>query len=151
IANFIDTGENEWSGEKILVVSTCPELSRSERGVSIHINRLVDFTGEYFYLRQGDVVERLPVGPRPGHASLQHQAECAVRAASGRRIVLAEDGIFSGDTLLTVIGALQEAGGRIAGIVTGFRFQFDSNAEIDRTDIPVHVVHPEIKNLVDWI
>lgn len=151
IAGFIDSGEHEWAGEDVLVVSTCPELAYPERGMSIQANRLVDLNGEYFSLVEKNGEEKwLPVGPRPGQPSLRHQIEKVVEGARGRRIVIAEDGIFTGDTLLTLIGVLRDSGADVAGIVTGFRFQIGSNAAIDEA-VPVHVVHPEIADLIEWV
>ena len=151
IASFIDSGEHEWAGEDVLVVSTCPELAYPERGLSIQANRLVDFNGEYFSLVENGEEQRLPVGPRPGQPPIRQQIANVVASAHGRRIVIAEDGIFSGDTLMTLIAALRESGASVAGIVTGFRFQIGSNVAIDETGVPVHVVHPEIDNLVEWV
>lgn len=48
-------------------------------------------------------------------------------------------------------GALEAAGAEIAGIVAGFRFEPDHNAVVDEWGFPVHVVHEEINDLIDWV
>jgi len=126
--------------EPVLVVSTCPELAYPARGVSIEVNRLVDLQGM-----------AIGVGPRPGHPPLAQQVMAIARQAGTRPVVIAEDGIFSGTTLKSIVGALQTAGINIAGIVAGFRFKLEENKVLEEMGIPISVIHPEIDNLIDWV
>ncbi len=137
VIGFIDA---KWAEEDVLVVSTCPEFRYPSRGSSIQVNRIVDAYGE-----------SLGIGPRPGRPSLDRQLEKIEQDARGRPIVLAEDGVFSGGTLDFIFKALDDAGLKIAGVVTGFNFAHGSNEVFEDRGIDLDVIHEGIDNLIDWV
>lgn len=128
-------------GNDVLVVSTCPEIGQPSKGDTIEINRLVDKYG------QG-----IGLGPRPGHPSLaiQFAKIAADGRAADRQIVIAEDGMFKGETMRYVVEGLQAAKADVAGVVTGFTF-----GEAPVHDIVAHGVQVEVINdfgpILDWV
>jgi hypothetical protein len=98
-------------GARCHIVSTCTEVTRDGYANTLEINRLVDLDGEIIGL-----------GPRPGHASLAEQARRQVQIAAGRPIVIAEDGVFTGNTLKCVIETFKRQGAVVKAAVSGFIF-----------------------------
>jgi len=137
VIGFID---GEWADEDVLVVSTCPELTYPARGESLQINRLVNSYG----------VE-IGIGPRPGRPPLAYQFHALKKAAKGRRIVIAEDGVFSGNTMGFISNALDENELELAGMVTGYYFSDKPNNTVVRDGVKFFVVHDEIDDLIDWV
>ncbi len=134
----------ELYGDNVLVVSTCPEIQQSVHGISIQINRLVDIYGN-----------SLGLGPRPGHKDLHAQfvniAALSKSRGQNTPVVLAEDGIFKGETMKYVVRGLQEVGVNIAGIVAGFNYSKAPVKEIEETlGVPVHVAR-ELGPILDWV
>lgn len=135
---------HELYGDKVLVVSTCPEIAQPVLGISVEVNRLVDSYGN-----------SLGLGPRPGHIDLHSQfASIAARSRSGGKstpVVLADDGIFEGETMKYVVRGLQEAGVNVVGIVAGFSYSNAPVEEIEETlGVPVHVIR-ELGPILDWV
>lgn len=102
---------NKVAGPDVMTVSTCLEIAAPTKGATVQINRIIG--------QDGDI---LGLGPRPGQPLLTAQMDAVVSQAAGRRILIVEDGSFTGKTLKHVIAMLQERGGVVRGVVVGFAF-----------------------------
>jgi len=100
-----------------VVISSCAEVSTARRGHTIEINRVVN--------EHGDVIG---FGPRPGYASLDDQFKAIAATVDGSSVILAEDGTFTGSTLLYLLKNLQERGVNVSAIVIGISFPLAINA-----------------------
>lgn len=94
-----------------IVVSTCAELAATRRGHIIEINRLVDTNGDI-----------IGFGPRPGTEFLNKQISGIAELASGKSVVIAEDGAFSGSTIDFLVKQLASHRVEVAAIVVGICF-----------------------------
>jgi hypothetical protein len=111
--------ENVW-GEAIkvqrslkdaIVISSCAEVATSRRGHTIEINRIVDQGGNIIGL-----------GPRPGAMTLKKQISGIAAMANGSPVVLVEDGIFTGSTLIYLLKHLREFRVNVVAITAGICF-----------------------------
>ena len=131
-------------GEDVGVVSTCPEIAVHPGVVSVEINRLVD--------RYGDPIG---LGPRPGYNDLESQfKDIAAKSKDGEKrtpIVIAEDGVFKGETMTYVVEGLREAGAEVIGIVAGFCYKYAYVDALEK-DLGVEVdVANELDPILDWV
>ena len=128
-------------GNDVLVVSTCPEIGQPTKGTTIEVNRLVDKLGN-----------ALGLGPRPGYGPLKEQFYAVVHEArsNDQRIVIAEDGVFKGETMRYVVNGIQDVGGDVAGVMTGFTFSRASVDEIADHGVKVDVIH-DFGAILDWV
>ncbi len=124
-----------------LIVSTCPEIANPVRGFTLQVNRLVDFDGN-----------SIGLGPRPGNPSIRDQILAIKNKAGGMPIIIVEDGIFSGETMLFVIDQLRAHNVKVSAMIVGFTFpssaatvQKIKEAGIDFVSIE------EFQNLFDWV
>jgi hypothetical protein len=124
-----------------LIVSTCHEFAEPMKGITLDINRLVDVHGN-----------TIGIGPRPGCDSIADQIKMIKYHASGKPVVLVEDGIFSGGTVQFVVESLKKEGVLVSHVVVGFVFP-SSQANIDRLNsIGVEVSWlQEFEELLDWV
>lgn len=131
---------NRTWGSDAVVVSTCPEIANPSKGIAIEINRLVNMHGK-----------TLGLGPRPGHASLEDQvSRVASRVGHERPVVLAEDGIFTGSTMIRIIKALRAANIKLVGVAAGFSFGGHADEEIGALGVRLEVVK-RYNALLDWV
>ncbi|MDQ3014844.1 MAG: hypothetical protein M3Q73_03200 [bacterium] len=94
-----------------VVVSTCAELAVTRRGHIIEMNRLVDVNGDI-----------IGFGPRPGTALLSKQVASIAALASGKSVVIAEDGAFSGSTIDFLVKQFAQRHVEVAAVVVGICF-----------------------------
>lgn len=131
-------------GDDVFVVSTCPEIAHPSYGASVEINRLVDSYGT-----------PIGLGPRPGHPDLQTQFEKIKRQSASKgqdvRIVVAEDGVFKGETMTSVVKGLQKAGVNVVGVVAGFSYdQAQLPILEEELGIKIDVVE-HFGTVLDWV
>lgn len=129
-------------GDDAFIVSTCPEISYPAKGATVEVNRLVDNFGS-----------PLGLGPRPGHVSLEVQFRRIVgewRQSGTKGIVVAEDGMFMGETMMHVVSELIKAGGVVLGVVVGFTFSDDSIETLNELGVQVDVVQ-DLRPILDWV
>ena len=131
-------------GEDVFVVSTCPEISAHAGVASIEVNRLVD--------RYGDPIG---LGPRPGHNDLESQfIDIAERSKEGEKhipIVIAEDGVFKGETMKYVVEGLRKVGANVTGIVAGFCYNYVYVEALEKDlTLQVDVVNV-LDSILDWV
>lgn len=115
-------------GDGYHVVSTCPEIVLPNPEHNLRLNRLIDLDGQV-----------IGIGPRPGMPSLRIQVRNAVVSAAGRPIVIAEDGIFSGGTICSLVRMIRQAGGVVVAVVAGFCFA-QASQQLSQLDPPVEVI-----------
>lgn len=135
---------SELYGDDVFVVSTCPEIAHPSYGASVEINRLVDSYGT-----------PIGLGPRPGHPDLPTQFDNIKRQSASKgqdvRVVVAEDGVFKGETMTSVVKGLQKAGVNVVGVVAGFSYDQTQLPLLERDlDIKIDVVE-EFGPVVDWV
>ncbi len=135
---------SELYGDDIFVVSTCPEIAHPSYGASVEINRLVDSYGT-----------PIGLGPRPGHLDLPTQFANIKRLAhiKGKdvSVVVAEDGVFKGETMKSVVVGLQNAGLNVVGVVAGFSYdQASLPALEEELGVKIDVVQ-EFGPVLDWV
>lgn len=94
-----------------IVVSSCAEFATSRRGHTIEINRIVNCKGDIIGL-----------GPRPGSVTLEKQLNSISAVANGNPVVLVEDGIFTGSTLLYLLSELRNRRVHVVAIAAGICF-----------------------------
>lgn len=124
-----------------LIVSTCPEIRPPAHSVHLEINRVYSLEGR-----------KLGLGPRPGHPPLREQLSSISVLAREKRVVLVEDGIFSGSTIRATVELLRARHIHIDLIVAGFAFA-ESRSELERLEsegIQVTLVH-QFGRLRDWM
>lgn len=124
-----------------LIVSTCPEIANSARGMTLELNRIVDFNGA-----------PLGLGPRAGMQTIHEQILKLKRAAAGRPVVIVEDGIFHGETMEYVVEQLHKNQVTIKAIVAGFTFPASDGIrdKIIGQGIIFKSVE-EFNNLFEWV
>jgi hypothetical protein len=94
-----------------IVISSCAEFAVSRRGHMIEINRIVNQNGEIIGL-----------GPRPGAMTLEKQLNGVAAMANGNPVVLVEDGIFTGSTLVHLLNELRKRKVKVVAITAGICF-----------------------------
>lgn len=97
--------------DSAVIVSTCHEIAAGAHGYIIEVNRILNSEGEI-----------IGIGPRPGAVDLEEQVMGIARAAAGRPIIIMEDGIFTGRTLVHLVKLFQAEEANVAAVVTGFSF-----------------------------
>lgn len=117
------------------VISTCPEIAYPAGGHAIEINRLVDVNGQ-----------QIGLGPRPGFENIDNQ----IRKITGNKIVIVEDGIFTGGTVRYLINKFSEAGKRVTAIVAGFNC---NQADISWSDNQCYDLFTtqSFDKIIDWV
>ncbi len=128
----------EW-GDDAYVVSTCPEIAYPSQGATLGINRLISVYGR-----------SLGIGQRPGYPSLLNQVRRVRANSERRRIVVAEDGMFTGSTMEYVVKTLQQTGANIVGVVVGFTCSQEAVRRVERLGVHVSVVN-DYGPLLDWV
>ncbi len=129
------------------IISTCSEISRmdesmDENGFVLNINRLVN--------EAGDVIG---IGPRPGTPSISDQIINIKNKTFGsarKPLILMEDGIFSGRTLINILEKFNENNLDVEAIVVGFSFPNAIDKVKSQFDGELIVVE-EFDNLIDWM
>ncbi|MBU2264945.1 MAG: hypothetical protein ABIJ85_02205 [bacterium] len=109
----------------------------------------------HFYLEVNRVVKNkkavwCPLGEaqRPGAKSPESQIEEAVRMAGGKKIVLIDDGCWTGDSAMNIIGKIIAKGGSIKKVIFGILVERDNLSFGVPTQSIFSFHHLEI---MDWI
>jgi hypothetical protein len=124
----------------ILVLSTSVDFSVPRRGYVLEVNRLINEDGEI-----------IGIGARPGHHGLDTQFDYISKAASGRPVILVEDGVFSGKTSEHIVRSLQQKAVNVTDVVTCFAFPHGIRRLNESfPKLRVHFVHG-LDNLIDWV
>lgn len=129
-------------GEDVFIVSTCPEIAYPARGATIEVNRLVDNYGK-----------ALGLGSRPGHVPLSQQFKRIAyesKRSGAKNLVIAEDGMFMGETMMHVVSELIKAGVQAPSVVVGFTFSDDSIKSLLDIGVQVDVVQ-DFRPILDWV
>lgn len=124
-----------------LIVSSCAELADPMKGMTLEINRLVNFDGV-----------SIGLGPRPGYPPINDQLARISKVASGRPIILIEDGMWSGTTMRFIIEQFKISKLNIQTIIVGFMFPEATEIVewIESEGIKVVSIR-EFDNLYDWV
>ncbi|MFA5048194.1 MAG: hypothetical protein WC516_04195 [Patescibacteria group bacterium] len=122
-----------------VVVSTCPEIAARRRGITLEVNRIINPVGEI-----------IGIGARPGYHSIGEQINGIIAATHGQPLVIAEDGTFTGNTMVHLLQRLQERRIKVAAIVIGFGFPKALDNIRTAFDGDVIVVE-HISDFVDWM
>lgn len=124
-----------------LIVSTCPEIANPVRGFTLQVNRLIDFNGN-----------SIGLGPRPGNPSIHDQILAIKNKAHDQPIIIVEDGIFSGETMLFVIDQLRAHNVKVSAMIVGFTFPSSVKTVQAIREAGIEFVSiEEFKNLFDWV
>ncbi|MEK7477877.1 MAG: hypothetical protein AAB645_00715 [Patescibacteria group bacterium] len=127
--------------EGSFIVSTCSEIANPIHGYMLEVNRIIDYNGN-----------PLGIGPRPGFPSLSEQIRALVAASAQRPIILMEDGAFTGDSLVSIIQRIHQAGGLVRGVITGFTFPKAEAKIIKALGKNGRLITTEsVDHLVDWM
>jgi hypothetical protein len=122
-----------------IVISSCAEMATSRRGHTIEINRIANENGEIIGL-----------GPRPGAVTLEKQLSGIASVADGNPVVLVEDGIFTGSTLLYLVKKLHERRVNVVAVAAGICFP--KAVERLRKDFDGElVIVQEVEKPFDWM
>ena len=94
-----------------VIVSTTPMISYETSGICVGLSRLIDMDGNI-----------ISVGSRAGSDSVERQIESIAERISGRRVIILEDGSFTGGTLCYMLDKLSGTGAKVEAIVMGILF-----------------------------
>ena len=122
-----------------VVISTCVELASSRRGHILEANRVFDEHGKMIGL-----------GPRPGNTSLQSQINGVSAVVNGSPVVLAEDGAFTGDTIVTLLRLFKKRRVTVSVVVVGICFPGAKEAIEKEFDGKICVIS-EIDHPYEWM
>lgn len=135
------------AGDQV-VLSTCPEISMASQLMEakskaeshvLHFNRLFDVKGEM-----------IGYGPRPGFISMDRQLADLLARVNGRKVVLIEDGAFTGGTLYFVLSRLIAHGIRVSAVVVGFCTPL-ALGRVRQVFSGELIVVNEVEGLIDWV
>ena len=122
-----------------VVISSCAEFAASRRGHIVEINRIVDHTGKIIGL-----------GSRPGAMTLDRQLNGVASLANGNPVVLIEDGIFTGSTLVYLLNQLRSRKVNVVAVAAGICFP--PAVELLRKEFGGElVVVQEVESPYDWM
>ncbi len=121
------------------VVSTAPLVSYDTGGLCLQINRVVDMDGKI-----------LGISGRPGHPVLSSQARHLASALDGHRVIIVEDGSFTGSTLCQTLHELKGCGVQVVAIVMGILFPEAAKTIAKNFDGLVVCSH-RLETPVDWM
>lgn len=94
-----------------VVVSTTPMIVYDTGGICIGLSRLIDVNGNI-----------ISIGSRAGTCSVEKQIELISRELRGRRVIILEDGSFTGSTLCYMLEKLSSCEANVVAIVMGLLF-----------------------------
>jgi hypothetical protein len=114
--DFCDEIESAAKGIKArmpdaIVVSTTPMIASGEGGICFGLSRLIDIDGKI-----------MSIGSRAGFHSVERQIVDKISHLSGHRVIILEDGSFTGGTLCFMLDKLSGCGAKIEAIVMGILF-----------------------------
>jgi hypothetical protein len=121
------------------VVSTAPLVTYDTGGLCLQINRVVDMDGKI-----------LGISGRPGHPILSSQVRRLAAALGGQRVIIVEDGSFTGATLCQTLQELKTCGVHVVAIVMGILFPEAAKTIAQNFEGEVLCSH-RLENPVDWM
>ena len=121
------------------IITTTPMISYEAGGTCIGLSRLIDFEGNI-----------ISVGSRAGSGSVESQIELVSRELAGKRVIILEDGAFTGSTLCFMIDQLSKRKVNVAAIVMGILFP-DAKERLAKTFTGELVWHYHFEKPVDWM
>ena len=121
-----------------VVISTCAEIAARRHGHTLEINRIID--------RQGKIIGR---GPRPGYPVIDEQIEGIAAITNGLPLILAEDGAFSGETMIYLLERFKRQRLSVNSIVIGFGFP-EALASIGSV-FKGEIIVEHVDDFVDWM
>lgn len=129
------------SGEidNTVIISSCPEIAVPRGGFTMEINRIIDGSGRV-----------IGIGPRPGCPELREQLGDIFSSIGGRKVVLVEDGSFSGSTLSFLLGEMKNKGIKVIAVVLAFCFPGAQKKIQEELDGQVVAVQP-VENPLEWM
>jgi len=122
--------------DKSNIISTCTDITAAGNGVAIEVNRIIDTAGTIIGL-----------GPRPGYPSVQSQVHQLNAVFYNKKLVLVEDGTFTGGTLKRVLELLNH---RVQTVVVGIGFPSAIKA-IKENYLGEVAVIEHIEDPLDWM
>ncbi len=131
--------QHKTSLDQAIIVSTCAEVSAERHGHTLEVNRLVGPDGSIIGL-----------GPRPGFPPIEQQLDVLATVCRDKRVVLTEDGSFSGKTMKFIIEKCRRKQIKIEAVVLGFAFP-EAKAEIRRVHDGTVLSFEEITTPLDWM
>lgn len=117
----------------VVFLSTAPWVAL-EGGLCLEINRLFSLDGKQIF-----------IGPRPGHDDIHKQIAHLHRRLHGRKVVLIEDGSFTGGTLATIIKILKERSVPVEAVVLGILFPQAAGVLQPIVNGGLHCAMPDLK------
>ncbi len=124
------------SNPELVFVSTAPLMAYEVEGECVHLNRLIDCSGEL-----------IGIGPRPGHPKIEAQLSYLPRGE--KSLVIIEDGSFTGGTMQALLGILGPE--RVRTIVLGILFPRAADVLEKNFDGEVICNRNEKDDLIDWV
>jgi len=122
-----------------VIVSTSHDIATPRRGHTLEINRVYDHNGKQFGF-----------GSRPGNPCLDEQIISLAKLVGNSPVVLAEDGVFSGNTILYILDKFKKKNISVSTIVLGFssRDGIDTVKKVFDGEI---ITLEGIPHLIDWM
>lgn len=122
-----------------VVVSTAPLVSYDTGGLCLQLNRVVDMEGKI-----------LGISGRPGYPILANQARQLAASIGGRRVIIVEDGSFTGTTLCQTLCELKTCNVEVVAIVMGILFPEAAKTIAQNFDGQVVCSH-RLEKPIDWM
>ena len=94
-----------------VVITTTPMISSDSNGICIGLSRLIDINGEL-----------ISIGSRAGFPSISTQIKNISADVSGKRVIILDDGSFTGSTLCFMIDQLSKQRAEVSAVIVGILF-----------------------------
>ncbi len=122
-----------------IVISSCAEFATARRGHTIEINRIANQNGV-----------PIGLGPRPGAVTLEKQLNGIASVTDGNPVVLVEDGIFTGSTLVYLLNQLRNRRVNVVAITAGICFPH-AIERLRKEFTGELVIVQEVEKPYDWV
>jgi len=122
-----------------VVISTTPMIVYDAGGICFGLSRLIGVDGMI-----------ISIGSRAGSSSVEKQLELMRKELSGRRVIILEDGSFTGSTLCFMLDKLSSCGAKVEAIVVGILFP-DAKKKLEMTFKGELVCKYHFENPFDWM
>ena len=94
--------------EDYTVVSLCSEIGGDSTYFNLEVNRVSDHHGK-----------KIGIGQRPGFPNMEDQVASIIKASGSGKLILSDDGTFSGDTIMDLLETFRRLGKEIDVLVFG--------------------------------
>lgn len=122
-----------------IVVSTTPMIVYDAHGICFGLSRLIDMAGNM-----------IAIGARPSYGSIEHQIEKVLSTLKGHRVIIMEDGSFTGKTLCFMLERLAACGIDIAAVVMGILFP-EARVRLSKTFNGRIICKHNFADPLDWM